>query len=104
MRKVILSRLILAVVISALLVISFVPVDTASAASNGQQLIFYRYSNGSYISWLQVSGTNQYGSRVTWSRSFSPAVPNHSLANWWWKGYTTVSWRCQPPKVSTNHK
>jgi hypothetical protein len=67
--------------------------ETAHAGSNGQQLQFYNYSGRSSIAWLRVDGTNHYGNRVAWSRSFSPSVSNFSLGGWWWKGSTYVQWR-----------
>jgi hypothetical protein len=65
----------------------------ADAGSNGQQLVFYRYSNVSSITYLKVEGTNQAGRRTTWTRSFSPGAPNPSIDGWWWKGRTRVEWR-----------
>jgi len=86
-------RLVVSVVLLSCLLALLPPAGVAHAGANGQQLVFYRYSNGSYIAWLQVTGTNQRNASATWSRTFTPAVANYSLTGWWWKGLTTVKWR-----------
>ncbi|MEV6603772.1 hypothetical protein [Kutzneria sp. NPDC051319] len=70
---------------------------TATAGTNGQQLVLCAPKHGaSNTVWhANVTGTNEKGQQINDSpivRVGNPGACTYYLQRWWWKGHTTLHW------------
>jgi hypothetical protein len=83
----------------ALSVIQVTRTPVAQAGTNGQQLVFKKYSGSQAtgIKWVRVYGTDQNGQSKSFYKEFNPPVNEYSLSGWWWKGQAYVDFSVTYP-------
>src|SRR3990167_8213886 len=75
------------------------PPAPAAQAATGYRLEMYAscLGKGVYVSWIKVTGTNEFGKIVTWPGSnggfYSPPTISAITWGWYWRGNVTIWYR-----------